>query len=178
MRQFWVDFDYLRVSRACPTLQSSKCGHTNHLVSVSVIVGTESVGGKVPVGKARRAGSDLPPACSTWTLAERKAGSLEFRTGSTVLNVGVGCLLLDFLVFCVKKCVLGAESSIYITPEPTECRTQNIKDTEQGVVSSPWQRLLQWESIRKANVQLFFPSTQPLQNTGVFRKVCRNLNND
>lgn len=51
-----MDFDYLRVSRARPTLQSSKCGHTNHLVSVSFIVGPESVGGKVPVGKARARG--------------------------------------------------------------------------------------------------------------------------
>lgn len=46
---------------------SSKCGPTNHLVSVSFIVGAESVGSQGPVGNAQLR-EKLPPLLRAFTI--------------------------------------------------------------------------------------------------------------
>lgn len=105
--KLWCNFQWMStIIWVCPTFQSSKCGHTNHLVSVSFIVSTKSAGGNVPVWKraAARAASSRPLAPRGLGLQPKKrAGSLEFREGSTVISAGRGlgwCLLSRFLVFC------------------------------------------------------------------------------
>lgn len=170
IKNYEATFEWISIIWVCPTLHSSKCGHTNHLVSVSFIVGTESEGGKVPVGNAQPSGK-LPPARLLHVDSGcKKAGSREFRAGSTILYVGsMSPLWLPRLLrgWRLKKCDQGAESTIYITLEPTERRTQNIKDTER-VKRSPvtmttptFHRLRHWESKRKANVQFCLCPASP-----------------
>lgn len=63
--KLWCNFEWMStIIWVCPTFQSSKCGHTNHLVSVSFIVSAKSAGGNVPVWKraAARAASSRPLA--------------------------------------------------------------------------------------------------------------------
>lgn len=153
----------------CPTFQSSLCGHTNHLVSVSFIVRTKSVGGNVPVGNAQPRGL-LPPTRSLHVDSgcDQKGGLAGIPRGFYSHQCGTRARVMSPLSlprllrgWRLEQCDQPVESIIYIIPESTERRTQNIKDTER-VKSRPvtmatptFHRRRKRESIRKTNVWNF-----------------------
>lgn len=158
----------------CPTFQSSKCGHTNHLVSVSFIVRTKSAGGNVPVGNAQLRGL-LPPARSLHVDSgyNQKGGLAGIPRGFYSHECGTRARVMSPLSlprllrgWRLEQCDQPVESTIYIIPEPTERRIsahQRHRTSQESPVTMAtptFHRLRKWESIRKTNVwdfSCFYP---------------------
>lgn len=173
--KLWCNFEWISTMIwVCPTFQSSNCGHTNHLVSVSFIVRTKSAGGNVSVGNAQLRGL-LSPARSLHVDSgcNQKGGLAGIPRGFYSHECGTRARVMSPLSlprllrgWRLEQCDQPVESTIYIIPEPTERRTQHIKDTER-VKSRPvtmatptFHRLRKRESFRKTNVwdfSCFYP---------------------